>query len=131
MRQPGACATSAGTLASRQTIDSSSGVLEIDTNCPLAAHCGPSACASRRQMAYRSGSTVNVKSALGLIAGNPFLCLRWSGCRQQIQQPIRIGLLDDKPAIRRFQKAFLDSTIKKHQQRIVIAIDIQYPTGLV
>src|SRR2546430_1272592 len=93
MRQPGSHVTPEGTLASTQTMESSSGVRETETNWPFADHSGTAALASRRLTAYRSGKTVSVRSALRLIATYPFFYLRRIVVRQHIQQPVRIPFL--------------------------------------
>src|SRR2546430_7285277 len=63
---------SCGRLRSGQTIDNSSRVREIDTKSSPIAHSGTGVFGSKRQIAYRSGSTANVRSALALISFYPF-----------------------------------------------------------
>src|SRR5215831_1874070 len=105
-------------------MDNSSGVLEIDTKRPVPDHTGRSAPGSKRQIAYRSGKTVNVRSALGLIATNPFLRRRRRVTRQRFEQTMGIGFFDHKPAICRPQKALFNSTVEQHQKRVVITVDV-------
>src|SRR5262245_36539051 len=128
MRQPGSQATPEGRLASRQTIDSSSGVREIVTNGPPSAHRGTSAWASKRQIAYRPGSTVKVSRALGVIAANPRFCLRRSIAGKDVEQTIGILIFQHETPIHRLNKVFLNSAIKQCQKRIIITIDVQNPT---
>src|SRR5215468_3263643 len=109
MRQPDSHVTPYGRFVSGQTIDSSSGVLETETNCPFADQGGTSAFALRRQIAYRSGNSVKVRSALGLIATNPFFYLRRTVVFEHVQQPAWICFLDHKPAICRPQETFSNS----------------------
>src|SRR5215470_5152127 len=85
IRQPGSEAIPDGTFSSRHTTDSSSGVRAIETKSPLEDHCGTSAFASSRETAYRPGNRVSVSNALGVIAIDPFLGLRWLVTRQEIQ----------------------------------------------
>src|SRR4051794_36595296 len=84
-RQPGSHVTSTGTPDSRQTIDNSCDVLQMDMNCPRADHAGTSSFGSRRQTEYRSGKTVNVRRALGVIAAYPFFHWWWSVRFQSLQ----------------------------------------------
>src|SRR5215813_7684097 len=99
-RQPGSNVIPGGRFDSMQTIDSSSCVLEIETNCPLADHGGTSADGSSRQIAYRPGNTVNVRSALGFIRVNPLFSSGRSVTTERSQQPVRILFLNHEVPIR-------------------------------
>src|SRR6516164_8232254 len=112
IRQAGSYRTPEGTLASRQTMDNSSGVRAIDTKCPLLAHSGISVFESSLQIAYRSGRTASVSSALGFITVDPFLGLRRRITGHKIQKPARIGLLDNEPPVRRVNEPFVDPSIE-------------------
>src|ERR1051326_3841930 len=124
MRQPASHVMPEGTLDSRHTMESSSMVLEIETNGPFADQGGTSAVASRRQMAYRSGKRVSVKSALRVIAINPLFGLRRSVVRQHVQQALGIVLLNHEPAIDRMHETLCHRVIEEGHQRIVIAIHV-------
>src|SRR5262249_30468222 len=129
-RQPGSNVMPGGRFDSRQTIDNSSCVLEIETNRPLAHHCGTSADGSRRQIAYRSGNTVNVRSALGFIPANPCFDSGRSVTSERAQQPVRIAFLNHELSIRGSQETLRDSSVKQREEWIIVTFNIQNPARL-
>src|SRR5687767_10788233 len=105
-------------------MESSAGVLVMDTNSPSCAHSGSSVVPSSLDIAYRSGNTLRVNRALRLITHYPFLEPRRCMFPQQVQKVIRILSGEHQSPLRRSKKPFRNGVVEHGKQRIIIAFDV-------